>query len=328
MPLLTNDSAANVAAPVHLLLIGDSKAGKSTYAAEAVIDGFNLIYIDIDNGLVALRDRFKSEPNANELLSRVNYFNPRTPIYFLTTLLRSTAAKPMLWMPNRNVVYKPNSKLAEVPDNEPLWVIMSDMIPPDYILCVDSWTSLASDGLQILRPDQNSRLIENEGQADQSLYGEARIELVYITNMLQRIHCHVIVQAHSTRYEIWEKPKGAGGGQQIKQKDMTLVETIDVPVSSSRAHGLEMASRFNHIGRLEVGGLGVTEIDFTRHRNKVGGGPPNRKSKTKELRFLHLVAASGESLTPGAPSPNPQPWYQETTVGEFAAALAEAKKKS
>lgn len=317
MPTL--DTVPAEAAPVHLLLIGDTKVGKSSYAAEAAIDGFELIYIDADNGLSALRARIKKEPNAEEVFKRVNYFAPGKPVAFTQAFLRSTAAKPMFWLPNRDKEAPSNVDVlkkdyVDVNPAEPLWVVDSSAIPRTTILALDSWTSFAADSLELLRPEQRSALLD--GSADQSLYGSARIGLVYITQMLQRVQYHVIVQAHSTRYEIYEKPKGSSGAP--KQRDMTLVETLKVPVSSSRAHGLEMASRFNHIGVMSVSNLGVEELDFTRKPNQVSGGPPNKKAKARDLGFKTLV---GEQ---GVDKPD-RPWYYETTIAEHHAALVKAK---
>jgi hypothetical protein len=315
MPLLNTLPAET--SPVHLLLISPTKMGKSTYSAEAALDGFNLIYIDADNGRSAIEARLDAAGDAGVARKRINYFRPKYAVSFVTAFLKSSTKKPLLWLPNQHRSWRPMGDKAE--DDEPVWVIDSQSIPSTSVLVIDSWTSLASDALGVARPDQASALLDAE--ADQSLYGEARMKLVYISNLLQGIQCHVIVQAHTTRYEIYDKPKGGGGGQAIKQKDLTLVETIDVPVSSSRAHGLEMASRFNHIARLDVNSLGVTEIDFTRKSGRVNGGPPNKKAKTTELSFAALVKASGSG-----PGEDSLEWYHETTLGELRAMKDGIKK--
>lgn len=314
MPTL--DTLGTEVSPVHLLLIGDSKAGKSTYATEAAVDGFEVVYIDADNGRSAMDARIRQlDPKEQEKVrQRINYFRPRFPLSFVRNVLKGTNKKPLLWLPNHDKVFKATD--SEFEAGEPLWVFNMEQISHNAVLVIDSWTALAADGLEIARPDQMSSLLD--GSADQSLYGEARIQLVYISNMLQGLPCHVIVQAHSTRYEIYEKPKGSSGV--VKQRELTLVETIEVPISSSRAHGLEMASRFNHIGRLEITPTGMVEIDFTRQRGRVGGGPPNKKAKVGDLRFSQLVDASGVRPE-SSPVADAMPWYQESTVGEVRARL-------
>ena len=63
--------------PVHLLLIGDSKTGKSSYVADAILAGFNVVYFDSDNGLSALKFRLGSNAEAR---NRLHYFPvPKNP---------------------------------------------------------------------------------------------------------------------------------------------------------------------------------------------------------------------------------------------------------
>lgn len=310
MPKLTQNVADEAA--VHLLLIGETKAGKSTYVADAVVDGFNIILIDVDNGLSAMIARFNKEPNKAELFNRVNYFSPDRPMTFTRDVLRSTSKRPFLWLPNRQ---KTLTKLdlsspqkAGIGLDEEVWCFDATKIPKSYIFVIDSWTALAADGLDLLNADQLSTLLS--GEPDQSLYGEAGVNLTYIANMLQRLQCHVIVQAHPTFYERFEKPDGSVGN--VKQREMKLVETIRVPISSSRPHGLGLGKSFNHIGNLEVSNLGAPMIDFTRHAKSVSGGPPNVKKKVSELRFKDLTSKPGVDTEGNA-------WYLETTVGKLTA---------
>jgi hypothetical protein len=107
---------------------------------------------------------------------------------------------------------------------------------------------------------------------------------------------------------VYDKPNGSTGV--VKQKDMILRETKEVPVSCSRPHGETMVSRFNHIGWLYVNHLGGTEIDFTRKPGRVGGGPPNKKDTVDKLPF--------SKLTKGVPESIPcDTWWIEGTHGEF-----------
>lgn len=296
----TLDDTLGMDDPVHLLAIADSKAGKSVYAAQAVLDGFQMIYLDSDNGVSALRYVLRDNPAARK---RVFYLPLARPQTFLTNFLRSTAARPMMWMPDRNQLW--SKMLPGVADDERVWKFAASEIPRTWVLNIDSWTSTSSDALGIGAADQKAELLNG---TDQGIYGEAGSNLTYICNMLQKVPYHVIVQAHGTKYEVYDKPPGSTGV--VKQKDLILRETKEVPVSSSRAHGETMVSRFNHIGWLYVNHLGETEIDFTRRPGRVGGGPPNRKAKVQELPFSKLVG--------GIPEPvDCDTWWIEGTHGEF-----------
>lgn len=296
----TMDEIPAVSDPVHLLGIADSKAGKSVYAAQAAIDGFTVIYIDADNGISAFRYATRSTPDA---MKRVFYIPTSRPAVFLTNFLRSSATRPMLWLPQKNQLY--SKLLSGLDDNEPVWIFDVTAVPREWLISIDSWSSVASDALGIGSAEQSAKLLEG---TDQSIYGDANSHLTYICNLLQKIPCHVYVQAHGTKYEVYDKPVGATGV--IRQNQMILRETKEVPVSSSRPHGEVMVSRFNHIGWFYVTQTGETEIDFTRKPGRVGGGPPNTKKKVQDLSFTKLVGG----VPPVVTNDN---WWIETTHGEY-----------
>lgn len=294
------DETPAIADPVHLLGISDSKAGKSTYAAQAAADGFTVVYVDSDNGASALRYALKDKPEARK---RVFLLQTSRPKVFMSNFLRSTTLKPLLWMPDQNKLYSP--MLPGLDDSERVWKLDVSKIPNSWLLTVDSWTSVAGDALGIGSAEQAAKLLEG---TDQGIYGEANSALTHISNLLQKIPCHVFVQAHGTKYEVYDKPNGATGV--IKQSAMVLRETKEVPVSSSRPHGEVMVSRFNHIGWFYVNHLGETEIDFTRKPGRVGGGPPNVRKKVQDLPF--------SKLTHGVPEPETNDeWWIESTHGEM-----------
>ena len=299
---------------VHLLLISPSKAGKSTYAAEAAIDGFRLIYVDSDNGQSAVRSRVAKEKNPEEILGRIHYVGTNRPRLFLMGFLRSTAKKPLLWVPRLQQGW--SAKLEGIVDSDDVYVLNIKAVPSNYVLVVDSWTALAQDALQQLRPEQSAPLLDG---VDQQIYGEAKANGEFIANMLQSLNMHVFVQAHDSRYEIYEKPKNITAGT-TKQKDMVLIDTITVPISTSRVAGLELVKRFNHVGWLEVAGTGMVDIDFTRSPKRVGGGPPNRKERTKDLTFRKLVEESGGAM-PDSVQPSDD-WFRVVRHGDLIAAGA------
>lgn len=317
--MATLDQVSADSGPVHLLLIASTKMGKSTYVAEAAISGFNVAYFDSDNGLSALRYRLSLLP-PDEMLAaqkRVNYLPTDNPHLLWKGVLQSTALRPFFWVPDANRIWNP--KLNLEPDIT-VWRFDVTAAPANMIFAYDSWTSISNDALKMFRPGQSAPLLDG---VDQSIYGEAKAVCGYVCNMLQSLPNHVIVLAHATRYEIYEKPKNMKA-QDIKQKDMTLMETWEVPVSSSRIAGYEMGSRFNHIGWLDLNGLGAPTIDFTRKAYRVGGGPPNKVAKTTDLPFAKLVSDSnGPMPTPDIPVGD---WHIELPHSEMVKLLESQKK--
>lgn len=287
--MATLDEVPDSQDPVHLLAIGDTKSGKSTYAAEAAIAGFTLIYLDSDNGKSALKYALRNHPEA---MKRVHYFNTSRPADFLQALLRSSTAKPMWWNPETDQEVSQFQKPGE--KDSSIWEFNITKVPDSWVLVVDTWTSVAADALGIGSAEQSAKLIDG---TDQQIYGAANAKLTYVCNMIQKLPCHAIVQAHGTKYEVYEKPTGKSTSS-MKQGEMILRETIDVPVSSSRPHGQVMATRFNHIGWLGVDHTGQTTIDFRRRPNRVGGGPPNQITTTDKLPFAKLVGTPPPQVDP------------------------------
>lgn len=282
--------------PIHLLLIADTKVGKSTYAAQAAIDGFTVVYLDADNGISALRNACKGNAEA---LKRIHYFSTSRPMTFLTNFMRSKEGATFRWLPKQNKLW--GKLVTDVSPEDEIWEFDITKIPAEWLFVTDSWTAVAADALGIGSADQKAALLDG---TDQGIYGEANANLTYICNLMQKYPGNLIVQAHGTKFEVYDKPPGV---MNPKQKDMILRETIDVPVSSSRAHGQLMANRFNHIGWMNVTNLGETEIDFTRRPNRVGGGPPNIKKKVQDLPFSKLLPS-----IPVQPADNGL-WYRKHT---------------
>jgi len=296
--------------PIHLLAVADTKMGKSVYSAQAAVDGFGVIYLDCDNGRTAIEFALKGNDAAKK---RLRYYPFGRPSAFLQNLFRSTAVAPMRWIPRTNGLWGPMAVGLE--EDDVVWEFNIKAIPSSYVLVIDAWTPVAADALGIGDATQSAVLLEG---TDQQIYGGANVNLTYIVNMIQKLPCHVIVQAHGTIFERYEKPlnvKGSG----MKQGEMILREVKDVPVSSSRAHGESMATRFNHIGWMSVDGAGETTIDFTRKATRVGGGPPNKIAKAKDLPFSKLVSRIPDYV-------EVEGWFKKTTHKEVVAAVAAARK--
>lgn len=301
--------------PVHLLAIADSKVGKSTYAARAAADGMRVLYIDSDNGSVALSHALKDNPEAKK---RVHLVKTENPIEFLIGFFRSTPQQPLRWNVTLDRSYS-MSNVGQTPDDV-LYFFNARALPPELLIVIDSWTSLAGDALGIGAKVKGIDLI-NIKEDQQGIYGEAGNRLTLITNYIQKIHCHVMVIAHGTFYERYEKPTGKTQ-REMKQHEMVLRDVIQVPFSSSRPHGFTMASRFNHVGWLEIDRMENVFIDFRRRPDRVGGGPPNNKFKLTDLPFVKLVnPTDGTVVDPG----HSDSWFTAMTIGEMLA-VAEARK--
>lgn len=292
--------------PVHLLLIAPTKYGKSTYAARAALDGFRLIYIDSDNGASALAYQLNNNDGGEEAKKRVHYFRTSNPTKLLGDILGAGIVR---WNVTKSIPFV-STNAANSP-TDTVVEIKPAKIPPQIVLVVDSWTSVAWDAME-LGATANAAELENLGAKMEAVYGTASAKLNVIAAVIQGVKFHVIVQAHNTVYERYVKPIGSDGS--AKRRDMILADTTEIPLSSSRPHGLQMGKYFNYIGWIGLKQTGETTLDFTRRTDRVGGGPPNKVDLINNLSMKNLV---GKAVDPGTDG-----WITTYTVQEFLDAKA------
>lgn len=265
--------------PVHLLLIADSKLGKSTYVAQAAKAGFHVLYVDSDNGLSALRFALRDDLEAQR---RVTYVRTDSPATFLEKLFDT--AEVFRWDLSRDSDYvqmlvKPESRILEI--SVPKLLQSSGLI-----LSIDSWTTVAGDSLGI-GADKAKVALTDMGGESQRVYGDAYRRATFIAACIQQAPFHVIVQAHGTIFERYSKPLHKSA-RDAKQAEFILEEVMEVPLSTSKPHGKEMGKFFNHIAWLgfdSTTAIPRIMIDFTRRPNRLGGGPPNVIRPIDEFGF-------------------------------------------
>lgn len=286
--------------PVHLLLLGETKMGKSTYVGQMIEDGYFVVYVDADNGISAVRHHLRNKPH---LLANVLYYRTENPYKFVDGFLSDGIFR---WNLTQDAKFA--STLAS-PSDELVEVIPSK-IPRQVVFVIDSWSSMAMDAME-LGADKRKVSLADMGNDSESIYGDAGIKLRVICAVMQHIKFHIVVLGHYTYYERFERPPGLAG--EIKRKHMILKETIKIPLSSSRPNGLEMGKYFNQIGWIEVDRAGRRMIDYTTEFGRIGGGTPNRKDVIENMSFA-------KTFGPVPPLPSvDESWIRYMTAEEFAA---------
>ncbi len=290
-------------APTHLLLIGDTKTGKSTYVAQAAIDGATVFYLDSDNGLSALKRALAGHEDAWD---RVIHVPTDTPATFIDEMFNTGRFR---WNLTSDRTF---SRMSSQPDDDILEVIPSKM-PPGLLFCVDSWTSVALDAMIEGAAKKSLKLseLQNDGQA---IYGDANRKLTLICAIIQHMKCDVVVQAHRGFYERYEKPLNHVGP--VKQKDMVLKETIEIPLSSSRPHGLEIGKYFTDIGWLEINRMDERVISFKPKYQRVSGGTINKEGSLKELSYKNCFGIKQAEISDS--------WIRSKKASEIIAAASGA----
>lgn len=294
--------------PRHLLLIGNTKAGKTRYVVEAIRDGYECLYADADNGLATIQAALSDSPEA---FKRLHYFAPADLETFLADLL---TAGTFRYNETRRQVYDGTNSAP----TDSLCEILPARIPPRVILCVDSWTALSYRGLKNQAARKSIDLQDVE-KYTREIYGGSGFQLTQIASIIQAVRFGVIVIAHGANYERKQRPPGRVDA--ILEKDMIIVDTTIVPISSSLPHGFTLGKHFNEIANLYVKPVSnAREIDYTVKADRISGGTVNFKGDPMQGgRYATLFGK------PSAPSEDEPNWIRYLTVAELKEQMAAAK---
>lgn len=279
--------------PRHLLLIGNTKSGKTRYIIEAIIDGYEVIYVDCDNGLSTIKEVLAGRP---EILSRIHYFSPLDPVWFLSEILGSSILR---YNETRHSEWDRGSMAL----TDQVAVLQPFKIPRRVLLVIDSWTAMAFAAMK--RSARKNQLdLEEADKWGRDTYGPSSFVLTNLLTSIQVARFGVAVIAHVGQYERKVNPKGKVS--EIKEKDMIIVESVAVPLSSSAPHGFTMGKFFTDIGNLMLTPAG-RELSFIPTHDRISGGTPNKKGDpAKDMRFATLFGK------PPAPAEGETQWIRYT----------------
>jgi hypothetical protein len=299
----------------HLLLCGDTKMGKGDYVAQAVLDGHHCLYIDSDHGGTTLKDRLKNNAAAQK---RVIYIPTQNPYPFVYAFF--TSGGVFRWNLTQDVLFS----AGKAQPTDMVVEIYTNRIPVGILGVVDSWSTVALDGMDKSADKQNVDL-DDMGEAQRKVYGGANWGLIKICEKIQKTVNHWIVHAHVLRYEVKEKKPGTVR-ESSKEGDMVIKETLTVPVSSSGNNGIAISKFFNQIGWLGIDRAGGHVLSFEKKHDRIGGGSAGVDGKgdpRKDFSFTKLFAQP----IPYTPEEIAS-WYREFPASEYVppAALSVQKK--
>lgn len=279
MTTLADDESANMPDPVHLLLIGPTKAGKTHYIVQAILDGFTVFYVDNDNGINTVRRLLKGN---KEAMARVHYVKTSNLWEFTSAFF---ARNKFQWNETRDEVFS----LRTADPNDKITTIMRKLIPKGVIFVFDSWTS-ASILLLSRAAEKAGVTIDDFNDAGRDAFGNANRSANTMLMNLQAFPHHVILQAHPDFYERREAAPGVVK-EATKEGNLIIKENIEIPYSVSRPHGFSMGKFFNEIAWLNVSAMGAFRIDFRQLKGRIGGGSPMKEGDpSAELRFSRCLA--------------------------------------
>lgn len=285
--------------PLKLLLLGDSKAGKTDFLLRAAELGFNILYINGDVGARTLRKMIQTGRLSHEAAQRIFYMQANDFIndrgqyvaQMADFFVKFSTSGKVLWNDTLSRMF---SSLEYKPEEgHVIWEIYPSRMRTNTLLLLDSWTSLVTSVLN-WKADALGEDLGDIEKIARDMYAGCGHKLTHFLQLLKATPCHLGVIGHPREYIKLEKPDGQKVGK-IQEKDMKIEWTKMVPVSSSNPHALTMGKNFTDIGWIELNRMGERIIDFRPSDDKVIGGALTVHGKVDEYNFLRLVQESGGS---------------------------------
>jgi hypothetical protein len=320
MPRL--DKADTSDALLKLLLIADSKAGKTPWAAVAAAN-YNVLYLDGDVGIQSLNkmdESFKKNlyymPCGDGFDDNGTY-EPRM-IQFLVSFM--TEGK-FTWNDSQGQMFsrKTYKQLTEEADGvlrvkggDDVWEVRPARMDHRDVVIIDSWTALVQSVMQWKADDLKVDLGDVE-KIQREIYSGVGNKLTQILTMIRSWPCHVIVIAHPAEYVKTQKPIGKNVA---KETDLKIEWTKMVPKSSSNPHALTMAKYFSDVGWLDVRGNGDTQLDFRQSNDRVIGGHLASATDARATTVADVIRAIG-GYVPNAAELNPNHWLTIHESGSY-----------
>lgn len=279
---------------IKLLIIAYSKAGKTHYALQAALAGFNIVYLDGDVG----RETLALQTEA--IKERVYYIRAADSIEqarFSTFTYNVMTTGRVLWNDTESRMLLPTDGY-----DIDIWEIMFAALTNRDVLILDSWTALAKSCMRWAAVQENVNMADASKGRMRNVYGTAGLRLSMIMGMIQAARCHVIVLAHPTAFEKQSNPDDTKADS-IQEKDKTIEWTRLVPMSSSNPNGATLAKHFTDVAWLEPTGYqNQRMLDFRPQPDRDSGGRFTERKDSEEYSFTNLVKRIG-GFIPGADAP-------------------------
>lgn len=266
----------------HMLIYGAPKTRKTTWALNAALHGFNVIYADTDHSFHIA----KSLPL--EARKRIYHLDLRSPEGKFENAgalaLVKAVEQSALYYDETTRKYTPARKIE--PDNDIALLDFSKMTSKD-VLVVDSWTAVCQQLALSQRPVLDATSLHKLEWDD---YAKIRLVLDNFLMNLTKLPCHVIVVGHSETYAK-RRPDA-----DPKSKPNEAVEQVRMqPVSITRAHGEGLAGQFSDALYFDTPSSMLGTMISTKGSNDFDAGsrsmPPVTK-KFDEIQFNMFVSPS------------------------------------
>lgn len=292
---------------LHLLILGDEKAGKTSWMLDAAEAGFNVLLLDGDVAAQRINDLSDSAKQrvfymevGDELVGDVN---PR----MIDTVASFMTSTRFLWNDRTQREFSP-SRDPRDPESgaalDEIWEIRPGKLDENWVLGIDSWTTLSYSAMIAKAQDLGGDIADVE-KIERNIYQGVGNRLTNILVTQQKARCHTVIIGHPAQYEKRRAEAGKSVREALKENDQIIEWTRMIAKSSSNPHGYNMGKYFSDVGWIDVDKWGKRKIDFTKTSERTSGGNLNTKGDPRvDHRFQDVVRAVGGKV-PGADSNTP-----------------------
>lgn len=228
------NQTAHLAHLLRTLIYGPSKARKTTWVLKAAAAGYNVILFDGDDGAHVLKTQTTEAMRERiHILDVVDLLDRAVFSPFLAKLFREFT---IVW----DETAKDTRMTRMVQPDHAHYRIDLRKLTSNDILVIDSWTALAtSTGWEFADKKEIdvTEITKNQDMMWPGFEYQGRI-LDFFLKVIHAIPCHVVVIAHSTVYEKWDR-------RDKRNPKLEWVKTI--PVSSSGPQGMKLAKNFSDV---------------------------------------------------------------------------------
>jgi len=286
---------------IHALILAEEKAGKTTWMLEAAEAGFFVLLLDGDVAQQRINDL---SPAAK---SRVFYMNVsddlvgQTDPKMIQTVADLFTSSTYLWNDTQQEKY--STRDSHDPETgaclDEVWEIKPGRLDHNWVLGVDSWSTLAYSAMMAKAQDEGVDMADVE-KVERNIYSGAGNRLTNIAHTQMKAPCHTIFLGHPSQYEKRKSQDNKTVKDAMKENDQIVEWTKMVPKSSSNAHGFSIGSKFSDIGWIDVDKWGKRVINFEKTNQRTSGGSLNSKGDPKtDHRFADLVRKIGGVVPDG-----------------------------
>jgi len=274
--------------------------GKTTWLLQAAESGFNVLLLDGDvagQRIAELSDEAKARVFYMDVSDDlVGEHDPK----MISVVANFMTATRFLWNDTKQREYSRRDEHDEETGAcvDEVWEIQPAKLDHNWVLGIDSWTTLAYSAMLDKALDLGVDIASIE-KAEQNMYQGVGNRLTNIAVTQQKAPCNTVIIGHPDQYEKQANPEGQRAGS-VKMKDKIIEWTKMIPKSSSRPHGYTLGKFFSDIGWIESDKWGKRKIDFTKTSERTSGGNLNSKGDpAKDHRFEDLIRKIGGVVPDG-----------------------------